>query len=150
MPGVSNGFAPVSFAAPYQSALQHPNVISQAKSVINSVINLGAEVTNAPRPRSLQAVSAGVNSGWPTAYGVVKFGDLGKRVPETFLGTSHEWTRLTDYGRENAEAWAEIFKTMSASPVLRIGGASQDRMVNVPSDATWIALAKLQKLSGAR
>lgn len=31
-------------------------------------------------------------------------------MPDAFLATSHEWTRLQDYGGDSAPAWAEIFK----------------------------------------
>ena len=95
-------------------------------------------------------MSAQVDPNWPTAVGVVKFRDGQRRVPEGFLATSHEWTRLTDYGGENAAAWAEIFKVLGPSPVLRIGGATQDKLIDVPKDETWVALKQLQKLTNAR
>jgi hypothetical protein len=34
--------------------------------------------------------------------------------------------------------------------VLRLGGATQDKLVDPPKDETWVALARLQKLTGAR
>lgn len=123
-------------------------IISKAKSLMSSLLQ--SSEPDAGAPRSLQGASAQVDPNWPTAYGTVKFRDGKTRVPETFLATSHEWTRLTDYGGENAAAWAEIFKSLSPSPVLRIGGATQDKLVDPPKDETWIALAQLQKLTNAR
>lgn len=71
------------------------------------------------------------------------------RVPDAFLGTSHEWTRITDWGR-NVRAFANIFKTMGPSPILRIGGASQDAMLTPPSKETWDALVAIQKAANVR
>lgn len=101
-------------------------------------------------PRSLQAISAQVDPNWPTAVGVVKFNDGQRRVPDHFLATSHEWTRLTDYAGDSTAAWAEIFKVLGPSPVMRIGGATQDKLIDPPKDETWVALAQLQKSTGAR
>jgi hypothetical protein len=41
-------------------------------------------------------VSAQVDASKPTTYGFIRATNGGRRVPETFLATSHEWTRLTD------------------------------------------------------
>jgi hypothetical protein len=55
-----------------------------------------------------------------------------RRVPETFLSTSHEYNRIHDYGDERiVHAWAEVFKMLSPSPIIRVGGASQDKMTQV-------------------
>lgn len=60
-----------------------------------------------------------------------------RRVPETFLSTSHEYNRIHDYGDErNVASWAEVFKMLSPSPIIRVGGASQDKMTQV-SLLTW-------------
>jgi hypothetical protein len=55
-----------------------------------------------------------------------------RRVPNTFLSTSHEYNRIADYGDERiVHAWAEVFKMLSPSPIIRVGGASQDKMTQV-------------------
>jgi hypothetical protein len=155
-PGVSNGFAPVSFVVPQwqqQAQQQAQDTLARAKSLIGSVLTSALPAdsdADMAGPRSLQAISAQVDPNWPTAVGVIKFRDGQRRVPEHFLATSHEWTRLTDYGGDSAAAWAEIFKVLGPSPVLRIGGATQDKLIDPPKDETWVALAQLRKLTGAR
>jgi hypothetical protein len=53
-------------------------------------------------------------------------------VPDTFLSTSHEYNRIHDYGDERiVKAWAEVFKMLSSTPIIRVGGASQDKMTQV-------------------
>lgn len=166
-PGVSNGFAPVAFAPPYQQQqrpqeqAQQPQggaLVSRVQTLFSSLLDSSNSTSTSssnpdadlPNRRSLQAVSAQVDPNWPTAVGVVKFKDGQRRVPNHFLATSHEWTRLVDYGGESAAAWAEIFKTLGPSPVLRIGGATQDKLIDPPKDETWVALAQVQKLTNAR
>lgn len=161
-PGVSNGLAPVAFAPRHQQRpqehAQQPQaaLASRVQALFSSLKGSGTSTVwsnpdaDLPNRRSLQAVSAQVDPSWPTAVGVVKFRDGQRRVPEHFLATSHEWTRIVDYGGESAAAWAEIFKSLGPSPVLRIGGATQDKLVDPPKDETWAALAQVQKLTNAR
>ncbi|WIA22326.1 hypothetical protein OEZ85_004640 [Tetradesmus obliquus] len=88
---------------------------------------------------------------WPTATVSVSSGPLGKRVTDTFLATSHEYLRVGDYGDERiVSAWANIFKMLSPSPVVRVGGASQDKMTRVPGDNVWIALKKFRDATNCR
>jgi len=58
------------------------------------------------------------------------------RVPATFLATSHEWDRLTDY-TNNLEAFRSIFREFGPSPILRLGGASQDFLKEPPPKEIW-------------
>eukprot|EP00878_Enallax_costatus_P041334 GHUV01048032.1.p1 GENE.GHUV01048032.1~~GHUV01048032.1.p1 ORF type:complete len:162 (+),score=35.00 GHUV01048032.1:128-613(+) len=97
-----------------------------------------------------RAVPAAPNASWPTAVASVWPSNVGIRVPETFLATSHEWRRIKDYGGANVQAWASIFKMLSDSPVLRIGGASQDAMTEAPGPDVWSALLQLQRASSCR
>jgi hypothetical protein len=60
------------------------------------------------------------------------------RVPPTFLATSHEWDRITDYA-DNIQAFAEIFREFGPSPILRMGGASQDFLTEPPKKEIWWA-----------
>jgi hypothetical protein len=57
-------------------------------------------------------------------------------VPETFLATSHEWDRITDYA-DNLEAFASVFREFGPSPILRMGGASQDFLTEPPRKEIW-------------
>jgi hypothetical protein len=107
----------------YHSSESRQPLLRRAAALAASLLT-GSDVAT-QRQRVLQAsqgVSAQVDASWPTAYGYVKAKDGGRRIPETFLATSHEWTRLTDYGGDSAGVWAEIFKVLGPSPVLRIGG----------------------------
>lgn len=96
------------------------------------------------------AVSAAPNASWPTAVASVWPDKKGLRVPETFLATSHEWKRIEEYGGVNVQAWADIFGILSDSPVLRVGGASQDAMTEAPGPDVWNALVRFQKASNCR
>ena len=49
---------------------------------------------------------------------------LGAVIPQGFLGTSNEWTRIEDY--DDSEAWATLFKRLGPGNIMRVGGASQD------------------------
>ncbi|KAI8474854.1 MAG: hypothetical protein J3K34DRAFT_406796 [Monoraphidium minutum] len=71
------------------------------------------------------------------------------RVPPTFLATSHEWDRISDYAH-NLEAFTEIFKVFGPSPILRMGGASQDKMKAAPKKETWLAMAAMHRSFNAR
>jgi hypothetical protein len=57
---------------------------------------------------------------------------------------------MSDYGGVNLAAWTEIFKLLGPSPVLRVGGASQDAMTEVPGPEVWAALVKLQRAINCR
>lgn len=88
---------------------------------------------------------------WPVMITTVNADNWRQRVPETFLATSHEYVRIFDYGDERkVHAWANVFKKLSYSPIIRIGGASQDKMTKVPGDDTWLALKKLKDHANAR
>lgn len=111
----------------------------------------GGEDEGAAAPRSLLAQMVQPVAAWPTATVSVSSGSSARRVPETFLSTSHEYNRIHDYGDErNVASWAEVFKMLSPSPIIRVGGASQDKMTQVPDDATWKALKLLQQKTNAR
>jgi hypothetical protein len=58
------------------------------------------------------------------------------QVPPTFLATSHEWDRISDYAN-NIDAFGSIFKELGPSPILRMGGASQDFLVEPPPEEIW-------------
>lgn len=57
---------------------------------------------------------------------------------------------MTDYGGENVQAFANIFKMLAAKPVLRIGGSSQDLMTELPGPEVWAALVRLHQATNCR
>lgn len=75
----------------------------------------------------------------------------GQALPTTgtFLGTSHEWRRLTDWAA-NLPAFAAIFRRYGRQPIIRLGGASQDAMTEVPSVETWRSIASLARATNAK
>jgi hypothetical protein len=86
---------------------------------------------------------------WGNFSAVVNPSVKGIRIPDAFLGTSHEWTRIPDWSL-NLPAFTAIFKQMGPSPILRIGGASQDAMMKVPGKDTWDTLLSLHKAANIR
>ncbi|GBF97376.1 hypothetical protein Rsub_11023 [Raphidocelis subcapitata] len=101
----------------------------------------------APLPPSAPAPARG--AGWQTFAAEVHAGSPVMRVPETFLATSHEWDRITDYA-DNLEAFAPIFREFGPSPILRMGGASQDFLTEPPRREIWEAMAKMHAAFSAR
>jgi hypothetical protein len=72
-------------------------------------------------------------------------------VPETFLATSHEYTRIFDYGNtKSVAAWGNVFGMLSLSPIIRVGWASQDEMLTAPGEDVWLALKPLQSQTNCR
>jgi hypothetical protein len=57
---------------------------------------------------------------------------------------------MTDYGGENVQAFANIFNMLAAKPLLRIGGSSQDLMVDLPGPEVWTALKRLHQATNCR
>ena len=69
------------------------------------------------------------------------------------LESAFTWGATIDqvtYVNRMAEPVREIFGMLSASPVLRIGGASQDAMTEAPGPDVWDALVQFQKASNCR
>ena len=89
--------------------------------------------------------------GWGQLTVVVDPTVKGTSLPPTgtFLGTSHEWRRLTDWSA-NLPAFASIFRQYGRQPVIRLGGASQDAMPDAPNEDTWRSIAALARAVDAK
>jgi hypothetical protein len=74
------------------------------------------------------------------------------RILPNFLGTSHEWGRLAEYAANPGAlgAFANIFRELGPSPVLRIGGRSQEVLDKVPSVEEFQGLAALGRAANLR
>jgi len=74
------------------------------------------------------------------------------RILQNFLGTSHEWGRLYEYSKtpQALAAFTEIFSELGPSPIMRIGGRSQELLRAVPSDEIFDALRALGKAVNVR
>ena len=97
-----------------------------------------AGAAEAPEDKKKPAPPAPVRPvpAWANFTAAVFAGDKVRRVPETFLATSHEWDRIMDYA-DNIEAFTAIFKEFGPSPILRMGGASQDFLKEPPPKEIW-------------
>lgn len=83
-------------------------------------------------------------SGWGWFQATPVPSESYSRVPATFLATSHEWDRMTDYAN-NIGAFKAIFKELGPSPIIRMGGASQDFLTDPPPKEIWQALQTLHR-----
>jgi hypothetical protein len=117
----------------------------------------GASATNAtngtdltPEQLRIPFIPGTPNASWPTAQATVSPSSRGRQIPKAFLATSHEWLRMTDYGGENVQAFANIFKMLGPQPVLRIGGSSQDLMADLPGPEVWAALKRLHQATNCK
>jgi hypothetical protein len=90
-------------------------------------------------------------AGWGQMTVVVDPTEKGQAFPPTgtFLGTSHEWRRIADWG-VNTPAFAAIFKQYGRQPIIRIGGASQDAIEEAPGADTWQSLAAIARATNAK
>ena len=57
--------------------------------------------------------------------------DLGGVLPVDFLGTSLEWGGVTSSYGQNPEVWAEMFSIFGKRLIIRVGGASQEKIKEV-------------------
>lgn len=97
----------------------------------------GAKVTAAKAaPAPAKPAPVKVVPAWANFSAAIMTDSTIIRVPETFLATSHEWDRITDYSA-NLEAFSNIFREFGPSPILRMGGASQDAMTEPPKKEIW-------------
>jgi hypothetical protein len=66
---------------------------------------------------------------------------LAGAVPQDFLGISLEWPGIEYYaGKGNAAAWSNVLGVLGPGAIIRVGGASQDKLTEV-SNVTWNMLS---------
>lgn len=75
---------------------------------------------------------------------------LGPPLPPDFLGISLEWGGIQYYGGKQIDAWARVLRPLGRGAIIRLGGASQDKLTDVPGRASWDAMAQLHKHAGTR
>jgi hypothetical protein len=57
---------------------------------------------------------------------------LAGAVPQDFLGISLEWPGIEYYaGKGNAAAWSNVLGVLGPGAIIRVGGASQDKLTEV-------------------
>jgi hypothetical protein len=60
---------------------------------------------------------------------------LAGTVPQDFLGISLEWPGIEYYaGKGNAAAWSNVLGVLGPGAIIRVGGASQDKLTEVGSN----------------
>ncbi|WIA36716.1 hypothetical protein OEZ86_007990 [Tetradesmus obliquus] len=76
---------------------------------------------------------------------------LAAAVPQDFLGISLEWPGIEYFaGKGNAAAWSNVLGVLGPGAIIRVGGSSQDKITEMPSDASWAAMATLHQAIGLR
>jgi len=107
-----------------------------AKAPSTSIKAAGLTSASGASQISTAIAPAAVSASWPTFSATVMSDAKVMKVPATFLATSHEWDRITDYA-DNMDAFKPIFQEFGPSPILRMGGASQDFLTEVPKKEIW-------------
>ncbi|GBF99210.1 hypothetical protein Rsub_12469 [Raphidocelis subcapitata] len=75
---------------------------------------------------------------------------LGRFVPGSFIGISREYTNESVYWDRNLEAWGAILNVLGPSPIIRIGGASQEALTAPPTADYLRSLVTLHCALGVR
>jgi hypothetical protein len=75
---------------------------------------------------------------------------LGRFVPGSFIGISREYTNESVYWDRNLEAWGAILNVLGPSPIIRIGGASQEALTSPPTGDYLRSLVTLHCALGVR
>ena len=75
---------------------------------------------------------------------------VGRSIPSSFLGISHEWTNVEelDHGGSYLQLLTDLTAYGSGPLVLRVGGGSTDLLADIPSESTWTALQELHNITG--
>jgi hypothetical protein len=110
-------------------------------------------------PMQLQQVGGGggVNGGGSQAFGPalnmsvwVDYDTIGRYIPASFIGISREYTNESVFWDRNLEAWGPILDVLGPSPVIRIGGASQEALTAPPTADYLRSLVTLHCALGVR
>lgn len=80
----------------------------------------------------------------------IDVGTLGKVIPESFIGISREYTNESVYWDRNLDAWGAILDVLGPSPVIRLGGASQEALTAPPTPEYMRSLVTLHCALGVR
>jgi hypothetical protein len=86
----------------------------------------GSAVIKQLKPKAAAAVSSG------SIEVDVNVQQLAAAVPQDFLGISLEWPGIEYYaGNGNAAAWSNVLGVLGPGAIIRVGGASQDKLTQV-------------------
>lgn len=75
---------------------------------------------------------------------------VGRFVPASFIGISREYTNESIYWDRNLPAWGAILDVLGPSPVVRLGGASQEALTAPPTAEYMRSLVALHCALGVR
>lgn len=74
---------------------------------------------------------------------------LGRSIPSSFLGISHEWTNVEElnHGGSYLQLLQDLTAYGSGPLVLRVGGGSTDMLTDMLPNSTWRALQELHSIT---
>jgi hypothetical protein len=75
---------------------------------------------------------------------------IGRMVPASFIGISREYTNESVYWDRNLEAYGALLDVLGPSPVIRLGGASQEALTAPPTAEYMRSLVTLHCALGVR
>jgi hypothetical protein len=75
---------------------------------------------------------------------------IGRFVPASFVGISREYTNESVYWDRNLPAWGAILDVLGPSPIVRLGGASQEALTAPPTADYLRSLVTLHCALGVR
>jgi hypothetical protein len=75
---------------------------------------------------------------------------IGRFVPPSFIGISREYTNESVYWDRNLPAWGAILDVLGPSPIIRLGGASQEALTAPPTADYLRSLVTLHCALGVR
>ena len=75
---------------------------------------------------------------------------IGRFVPASFIGISREYTNESVYWDRNMEAFGAILDVLGPSPIVRLGGASQEALTAPPTPEYMRSLVTLHCALGVR
>uniref|UniRef100_A0A383WPH3 Glycoside hydrolase family 79 protein n=1 Tax=Tetradesmus obliquus TaxID=3088 RepID=A0A383WPH3_TETOB len=125
-------------------AMQHPALPSNPIPSQARLAGSAAIKQLKPKPAAAAAATGSIEVD-------VDVKQLGPAVPQDFLGISLEWPGIEYYaGKGNAAAWSNVLGVLGPGAIIRVGGSSQDKITEMPSDASWAAMATLHQAIGLR
>ncbi|KAI8466976.1 MAG: hypothetical protein J3K34DRAFT_524129 [Monoraphidium minutum] len=80
----------------------------------------------------------------------VDYDTIGRYIPASFIGISREYTNESVFWDRNLDAWGAILDVLGPSPVVRLGGASQEALTAPPTAEYLRSLVTLHCALGVR
>lgn len=128
--------------------------VEQARDERARLLNPRAFKTYYPQQADQQQQDVTVLPGdFPPAlnYSIwLDYDTIGRYIPASFIGISREYTNESVFWDRNLDAWGAILDVLGPSPVIRIGGASQEALTAPPTAEYLRSLVTLHCTLGVR